>query len=147
MLKWMNVWRESAYSRMDCVWRVLTIAREGTGWLQISWMFGTSFRTGSGPEVYRSVELVTPRAVHLSNGSLYIARAEPDHAGSYVCRAENSVSHLTSTINVAVNCEYHLACLSSPCGCCKALLALLHAFTPVCVKCDTCSSVTSALSR
>nr|XP_045594049.1 Down syndrome cell adhesion molecule-like protein Dscam2 isoform X1 [Procambarus clarkii] len=58
---------------------------------------------GSGPEVYRSVELVTPRAVHLSNGSLYIARAEPDHAGSYVCRAENSVSHLTSTINVAVN--------------------------------------------
>ncbi|XP_071519102.1 LOW QUALITY PROTEIN: cell adhesion molecule Dscam2-like [Panulirus ornatus] len=57
----------------------------------------------SGSEGYRSVELVTPRAVQLSNGSLYIARAEPDHAGTYVCRAENSVTHLTSTINVAVN--------------------------------------------
>ncbi|XP_050715582.1 cell adhesion molecule Dscam2-like isoform X3 [Eriocheir sinensis] len=56
-----------------------------------------------GTETYRGVELVTPRAVQLFNGSLYIARAEPSHAGTYVCRAENSVTHLTAPIKIAVN--------------------------------------------
>ncbi|XP_042868394.1 Down syndrome cell adhesion molecule-like protein Dscam2 [Penaeus japonicus] len=57
----------------------------------------------SGSDAFRSVELVSPRAVQLSNGSLYIARAEPEHSGTYVCHAANSVTHLSTTIAIAVN--------------------------------------------
>ncbi|XP_063599525.1 hemicentin-2-like [Penaeus indicus] len=59
--------------------------------------------TRTGSDAFRSVELVSPRAVQLSNGSLYIARAEPEHSGTYVCQAANSVTHLSTTIAIAVN--------------------------------------------
>ncbi|XP_066979346.1 cell adhesion molecule Dscam2-like isoform X3 [Macrobrachium rosenbergii] len=57
----------------------------------------------SGADAFRSVEMVSPRVVQQSNGSLYIARAEPDHAGTYLCHAANSVTNLSKTITVAVN--------------------------------------------
>ncbi|XP_037802685.1 Down syndrome cell adhesion molecule-like protein Dscam2 [Penaeus monodon] len=57
----------------------------------------------TGSDAFRSVELVSPRAVQLSNGSLYIARAEPEHSGTYVCQAANSVTHLSTTVAIAVN--------------------------------------------
>ncbi|KAK7068344.1 hypothetical protein SK128_025459 [Halocaridina rubra] len=60
-------------------------------------------KVGSGSDAFRNVELVRPRAEHLSNGSLYIAGAEPDHAGTYVCHASNSVKFISSTIYIAVN--------------------------------------------
>ncbi|KAK4309497.1 hypothetical protein Pmani_018883 [Petrolisthes manimaculis] len=58
---------------------------------------------GSGSESYRGVDLVSPRATQLTNGSLFISRAEPDHAGTYVCYAQNSVANLTAAVDVAVN--------------------------------------------
>ncbi|XP_068242240.1 cell adhesion molecule Dscam2-like [Palaemon carinicauda] len=60
-------------------------------------------KVGSGSDAFRSTELVRPRAEQLSNGSLYIARAEPEHTGTYVCHASNAVNHLSSTINISVN--------------------------------------------
>ncbi|XP_068242209.1 cell adhesion molecule Dscam2-like [Palaemon carinicauda] len=57
----------------------------------------------SGSDAFRSVEMVSPRVVQQSNGSLYIARAEPDHAGTYLCHAANSVTNLSKTVSVAVN--------------------------------------------
>ncbi|XP_068242659.1 cell adhesion molecule Dscam2-like [Palaemon carinicauda] len=60
-------------------------------------------KVGSGSDAFRSVELVRPRIEQLSNGSLYIAGAEAEHAGTYVCHSSNSVNHLSSTINISVN--------------------------------------------
>ncbi|XP_066979098.1 LOW QUALITY PROTEIN: cell adhesion molecule Dscam2-like [Macrobrachium rosenbergii] len=60
-------------------------------------------KVGSGSDAFRSVELVRPRAEQLSNGSLYIAGAEPEHAGTYVCHSSNSVNQISSTINISVN--------------------------------------------
>ncbi|XP_068243139.1 cell adhesion molecule Dscam2-like isoform X2 [Palaemon carinicauda] len=60
-------------------------------------------KVGSGPDAFRSVELVRPRAEQLTNGSLYIGGAEPEHAGTYVCHSSNSVNQISSTINISVN--------------------------------------------
>lgn len=43
--------------------------------------------------------------MQLSNGSLFAPRAEPGHAGTYVCRAANNVSRIDKTIKIVVKCK------------------------------------------